>query len=125
MPERKGATLAVRLLAVVLALVIWLFVAGQRPVQRNITVPLRVDSLPAGMVAAEPLPDTVLVTVRGPGLQMVLPQSVELALTVDRADGGAGAPETLDLKRFLRLPEHVHFIRMTPDRLVMRRGKVE
>lgn len=120
MPERKGVTTPVRLLAISLALLIWLFVAGERPVERELTAPLRIVNLPAGLLLAEGYPPAVTVTVRGSGLRLTALRSGTLGCIVDLARAREGVSPVSPGEHLTGLPAEVDVVRTVPAELDLR-----
>lgn len=116
MPERNGTMLPVKLLSGVLALVIWAFVTGERPVERRVSVPVRFLNIPAELTSAGGPPFTDVV-VSGPRLPLALLNPGSLSLDLDLAGKGAGMTVFTDLERRLVMPAGFRVVRLSPARI--------
>lgn len=128
MPEDRLKRLLVRynigyrLLALLLAVLLWFFVAGQNNplVQRTITVPVGARSLSAGMVLVEPL-GQVRVTVRGFKRLVQALDVGDLIAYVDLSHGDEGVNFT---KVHVRVPQGIELLSVTPESVRVQLDKV-
>lgn len=65
MAYRPFRNLGLKLFSVVLAAGLWLAVAGERPVERTVRVPLQLENIPEGLEVLGDLPEFVTVRLRG------------------------------------------------------------
>lgn len=82
-----------KLLALALAAFLWFSLSGQRRQrvsERGYVIPLTVVNLPADMVIASPVPDTVDVRLRGPFDAIRLADPSKMEAVMDFADAPAG-----------------------------------
>ena len=124
MPERSGTSFAVKLLSVVLALILWVFVTWERPVERRFPVPVKIVNVAAGL-AATGVPQFVQVVVSGPWLSVMLMKSKGLTMELDFAGAGEGLTAFAGMERWLPLPEYLKVIRISPARIEVRLVKSE
>ena len=90
MAFRPFANLPLKVISVVVAFVLWLAVAGQSTVERNIQVPLEYRNVPAGMEIVGDPPGAVDVRLRGSSgnLARVVQGDVVAALDLSNARRG-------------------------------------
>ncbi|GFO57979.1 hypothetical protein GMST_03040 [Geomonas silvestris] len=81
----------VKFLAVLLALLIWLTVAVERPGEVTIPVPVNLEHLPRGLSMVSPPPGVVQVTVSGPRVLLVRPFLLGARCTLDLSTAGPGS----------------------------------
>lgn len=122
MPERNGASRAVKLLSGVLALIFWAFVTGERPVERRVSVRIRLLNHAVGMMSTV-VPPSVDAVIAGPWLPVTLLKPEELTMDLDLSGVGAGGAVFSGIEQFLRLPRDIKVIRMHPARIEVRLAK--
>ena len=119
MPERNGNSIAVKLLSVVLAMILWSFVVWERPVERRVSVPVRLVNRAAGMTSTG-APPFVEAVVSGPWLPVALLKSEGLSLDLDLSGAGEGVTAFPGLEQRLGLPEYLRVARISPARIEVR-----
>jgi YbbR domain-containing protein len=111
--------LGLKLLSVVLALLLWMVVAGEETVERGLRVPLELQQLPAGMELSGDVPTTVDVRVRGGSstLSRVTPGDLIAVLDLRSARAGRRVfPMTSDQ---VRVPFGVDVVQIMPSAIAM------
>ena len=83
--------LGLKLLAVVLASVLWLTVAGEHVVERSLRVPLEFRNIPEALEIVGDAPDSVDVRLRGSSAVLSRVQSGEIVAVLDLATARAGS----------------------------------
>jgi len=83
--------LGLKLLAVVLASVLWLTVAGEHVVERSLRVPLEFRNIPEALEIVGDAPDSVDVRLRGSSAVLSRVQSGEIVAVLDLASARAGS----------------------------------
>jgi hypothetical protein len=119
MTLREVATrhLVLKLLSLLLAAVMWLFVALEREDEVEVVVPLRLERLPAGLALYKaPLPQ-VLVRLAGPRLLLLRQQWQPLAIPLDLAGVREGKVAFTSLERSLKPVPGVRVVRIQPAAL--------
>ena len=76
--------------AVAIAVLLWLTVAGEPVVERGLEIPLELENVPAELEIATAPPDTVSVRVRGTSRLVSRLDSSEVAAVLDLGDEGPG-----------------------------------
>lgn len=114
MAFRPFANLPLKVISVVVAFVLWLAVAGQSTVERNIQVPLEYRNVPAGMEIVGDPPGAVDVRLRGSSgnLARVVQGDVVAALDLSNARRGT---RIFNLRADeVRVPFGVQVVQVTP-----------
>jgi YbbR domain-containing protein len=83
--------LGLKILAVVLASVLWLTVAGEHVVERSVRVPLEFRNIPDTLEIVGDAPDSVDVRLRGSSAALSRLQSGEIVAVLDLASARAGS----------------------------------
>jgi len=110
--------LVLKLLCLALALCIWVLANGARPVQVNLTLPLRLVNLPPGSALTGPPPRQVCVTISAPRFLVPGLKRANRALVLDLADSAPAGPVLFThLETRLRLPQEARVSRISPGRL--------
>jgi YbbR domain-containing protein len=119
MPERNVTSWGVKLLSVLLALLFWFFVTWERPVQRTVTVPVRVLNSAPGMTCTG-APPSVQVVISGPRLTVALLRPEELSLDLDLSGAGEGVTVFPALEPLMGLSQELRATRISPARIELR-----
>jgi hypothetical protein len=109
---------ALKLLCLAVAISIWLLSATSRRVQVDLSLPLKVADIPAGYSLSSRPPAAVTYTLSGPSILIdgLLRSNPEVKLSM----AGAATPGTtafMHLESYLKLPEGVMVIRISPATL--------
>lgn len=83
--------LGLKILAIALASLLWLTVAGEHVVERSLRVPLEVRNIPEALEIVGNAPDSVDVRVRGSSAVLSRLQSGEVVAVLDLSDARAGS----------------------------------
>jgi len=118
MEQTRGKNITTKLLAFIMAIVLWLYVTNEQnpPVEASVSVPLEVRGIADTLVAVD-VPDAVRVKVRGPRsiTAGLTPQDVKAYIDL------RGAGEGRHLVRILTLvPSSLEFIEVQPDKITVR-----
>lgn len=89
--------LGLKLLALALAVVFWIQVAGQPVVERGIDVPLGFENVPEGLYVGSDMPDTVRVRVRGAANIVSGLQPGDVVAAIDLAGERPGRRRLFDM----------------------------
>ncbi len=106
--------LSLKLLALLLAVSLWLLATGAKDSERDLSIPLALRNLPAGLSVAGPLPDTVEVTVSGPRIRLLGLRSEELSLSLDLRNLREGTVTFSGMEKRLRIPPGITVMRIYP-----------
>ncbi len=118
MEEARGKNITTKVLALILAVVLWLYVTNEQnpPVEASVSVPLEVRGVSDTLVAVD-MPDAVRVKVRGPrSITAVLtPQDLKAYVDIKGANEGRHVVRVHAL-----VPTSLEFIEVQPDKLTVR-----
>lgn len=109
-----------KVLAVVIALVIWMIASEERRediLERNFQVPLALVGVPSNMVISGEVEDTIAVRLRGPASQVRGLSTETLEVTVDLAESRPGTLSIPLQASSLSIPTSVEVVSMQPARL--------
>lgn len=109
-----------KVLAVMIALVIWMIASEERRediLERNFQVPLALVGVPSNMVISGDVEETIAVRLRGPASQVRALTSETLEVTVDLADSRPGTLSIPLQPSALTTPPSVEVVSMKPARL--------
>jgi len=104
-----------KLLSLVFALLLWLFVMGEQKAEVGYTVPLELKNLPVGLVVANEVPSLVDVRISGPRTLLSNIQSSALSMSVDLRGLQAGLTTFKRLDQNLNIPSALRVSRLSPS----------
>jgi len=107
--------LAIKLLALLLALALWMLAKGFTNVEMDIKVPVHVRNLPRGLVVGGRLPSSVQVSVIGSRIRFMEFHPERLKLELDASNLGEGAATYGSLEKRLALPPDISVLRLYPS----------
>ncbi|MHC1697435.1 MAG: CdaR family protein [Geobacteraceae bacterium] len=117
--------LSLKLLALLLAVSLWLLATGAKDSERDFSIPLTLRNLPAGLAVADPLPETVEVTVSGPKIRLLGLRAEAMSLALDLRNLREGTVTFSGMEKRLRIPPGITVMRLYPSvidvKLVLRR----
>ena len=105
---------SLKVLAVGIAVLLWMNVAGDRVVEQGLEVPVEFENVPAGLEIAGDPPDTVRVRVRGPGVIIGGLAGGDVAAVLDLSAGQAGRREIEMAPHRVRTPSGVEVTSVVP-----------
>ncbi|HLX05785.1 MAG TPA: CdaR family protein [Candidatus Binatus sp.] len=114
----RGSNFGLRVLAVVLAIGLWIFVnAGERGSVESLTVPISYASLPPGMVIVNNPPTQVKIEVTGPRTLLSLLDPERLTLKIDMRSLAAGQSEFKIYPSMFNVGRNTTVTSISPDSL--------
>ena len=114
----RGGDIGLRVLAVVLAIGLWIFVnAGERGSVEPLTVPISYSSLPAGMVIVNHPPPLVKIEVTGPRTLLSLLDPERLTLKIDLRNVAAGQSEFKIYPSMFNVGRNTAVTSISPDQI--------
>jgi YbbR domain-containing protein len=117
MAYRPFRHLGLKVLAIMLATVLWLTVAGEHVVERSLRVPLAVRNLPTGFEIVGDLPSSVDVRVRGSSAQLSRLDPGDIVAMLDLTGGRTG-PRLFHLRADeVRVPYGIEVAQVMPPSL--------
>jgi YbbR domain-containing protein len=107
--------LGLKLLSLVFATLLWMFVVGEKRAEVSLSLPLELIQVPAEMVVVSPVPEAVRVRLNGPRtlLAAINPQQLAVSLNLEGLVPGISAFEILRSR--LNLPRGVEVTYISPS----------
>ncbi len=104
-----------KLLSLVFALILWMFIMGERRLEVGYTVPLELQNVPRGLMVANEVPSLVDVRVSGPRTLQMKISPTDIGIVVDLADLQPGLTTFKRLEERLNLPSGLRVTRLSPS----------
>jgi YbbR domain-containing protein len=117
MLEKIRYNLFLKLLALLLAVIIWLFVKAEEEAEIGISAPLEVKNLAAGLVVTGDIPKVLDIRLAGPRIQLMMPALKSLRVPVDLMGIKEGRVVFTGFEKRLHLPRSVRLTRISPASL--------
>jgi YbbR domain-containing protein len=111
--------LGLKILAIALATLLWLTVAGEHIVERSLRVPLEFRNIPEALEIVGNTPDTVDVRLRGSSAVLSRVQAGEIVAVLDMATARAGSRLFHILTDEVRAPFGVEVSQVVPSTLAL------
>jgi len=108
-----------KLLALGIALVMWIFVVGQDKAELTVEVPVEITGIPADAVVADDVVNKVFARISGPGTLVRRAASERMVKRVNLAGMGLGEHVFQVVPEDLSLPAGVSVIRVSPARFIV------
>lgn len=115
--------LGLKVLALTLASVLWLTVAGEQVVERSLRVPLEFRNIPEALEIVGNTPDTVDVRLRGSSAVLSRVQSGEIVAVIDLAAARSGSRLFHLRNEEVRAPFGVEVAQVTPATMALQLEK--
>ncbi len=116
-----------KLLSLVFALILWMFIMGERHLEVGYTVPLELQNIPKELIVASQVPSLIDVRISGPRTLLMKVSPGDISITVDLSDLKPGLTSFKRLEERLNLPSGMRVTRVSPSfvdiRLDRRREK--
>lgn len=106
--------LALKLISLAFAVVLWFFVMGERRHEVSHIVPVTYRGVPEGLIIANQVPGAVEVMVSGPRALLSHLSSADMAIVVNLAGAEAGVTSIKRLGESLTLPTGLTMTRISP-----------
>lgn len=104
-----------KLLSLVFALLLWLFVTGEQTAEVGYSVPLELKNLPTGLIVANEVPSLINLRISGPRTLLTNLQPSALSMAVDLRDLEAGLTTFKRLEENLNIPSALKVVRLSPS----------
>jgi YbbR domain-containing protein len=111
--------LGLKILAIALASLLWLTVAGEHVVERSLRVPLEFRNIPEALEIVGNAPDSVDVRVRGSSAVLSRIQAGEIAAALDLSNARAGSRLFHIRNDSIRAPFGIEVAQVTPATLAL------
>jgi len=122
--ESMTHNLGLKVLSLIMAVVIWFFVDVGKEKEISMSVPVRFENLPPGLVVAGPPPPPIYVRLKGPKIALMKIRVDRLVAHLDLKGAGEGMTGFLYLETMIDLPEGVRVTRVTPTAMEVRLAKI-
>jgi hypothetical protein len=106
--------LPIKALALALAVSLWLMASGAKQEERDISLPLAVMNMPAGLAAGSQIPREIRVTVAGPKFSLQRVHGERIPVRLDLKGLGEGTVTFSGMEKRLRLPPGISVLRVYP-----------
>ncbi len=122
--EILSNNLAVKILSLVVALLLWFLVTSGKEAEQDFPVELQFRNVPQGLSIAGQIPDKLVVRVAGPRILLLRLQEQKIKLSLDMRNYKPGTLRFTDLDRFLTIPDELHVRRIYPSSIEVKLMKV-
>ncbi|MDX2479574.1 MAG: CdaR family protein [Desulfuromusa sp.] len=102
-------------ISLVFALLLWMFIMGERRLEVGYRIPLELQSIPQGLMVANEVPDLIDVRVSGPRTLLMKISTSDISIIVDLADLQPGLTTFKRLEERLNLPSGLRVTRLSPS----------
>ncbi|HEX7124853.1 MAG TPA: CdaR family protein [Thermodesulfobacteriota bacterium] len=110
-----------KILAVVFAVVLWLFVVGEREAEIGLIVPIDLRNIPSGTVVAADVEREAQVRVTGPQTRLASLSPDQVKVSVDVSGASPDHPIRVRLTpSAVTLPSGINLVRLTPPEIEVR-----
>lgn len=123
-PDTRNSTSFLKLLSLVTALLLWLFVSFGQESTLAVQVPVEVRRIPSGLAIVSGVPTSIAVTFSGPRFQVQRLARQPALLPLDLAGVREGTVVFPSLGKLLSVPAGVQVTRIYPAALELRLEKV-
>lgn len=104
-----------KLISLVFALLLWMFIMGERRLEIGYRVPLELQNIPVGLMVANEVPSLVDVRVSGPRTLLMKVSPNDISIIVDLSDLKPGLTTFKRLEERLNLPNGLRVTRLSPS----------
>lgn len=104
-----------KLISLVLALLLWMFIMGERRLEVGYLVPLELQNIPKDLMVANEVPSLVDVRVSGPRTLLMKVSPNDISIIVDLTDLKPGLTTFKRLEERLNLPNGLRVTRLSPS----------
>ena len=104
-----------KLLSLVFAMILWMFIMGERHLEVGYTVPLELQNIPKELIVASQVPSLIDVRISGPRTLLMKVSPGDIGITVDLSDLKPGLTSFKRLEERLNLPSGMRVTRVSPS----------
>lgn len=104
-----------KLLSLAFALILWMFIMGERRLEVGYAVPLHLQNVPESLVVANEVPSLVDVRISGPRTLLLKVNPNDMGIVVDLADLKPGLTTFKRLEERLNIPSGLRVTRLSPS----------
>jgi len=113
-----------KLMSLLFAIVLWLFIVGEQKLERGFSVPLELKNLPEGMMVTSEVPSHIDVRIIGPRTLLVNQDPEQLSIRIDLKGLGEGVTTFRRLEDRISLPGGMRVSRLSPSFIDIRLEEV-
>jgi hypothetical protein len=107
--------LALKVLSLVLAFLLWFLVASQKPVEQEFAIPLLFKNIQAGLTIAQPHPDKIHVSLAGSMTNLKKFAKQKVVIILDMENFREGQVAFTDFTGYLTIPDGLSLTRISPS----------
>ncbi|WP_321365769.1 CdaR family protein [uncultured Desulfuromusa sp.] len=104
-----------KIISLILALLLWMFIMGERRLEVGYRVPLELQNIPQSLMVANEVPSMVDVRVSGPRTLQMKVSPNDISIIVDLTDLKPGLTTFKRLEERLNLPSGLRVTRLSPS----------
>lgn len=113
-----------KLMSLMFAIVLWLFIVGEQKLERGFSVPLELKNVPEGMMVTSEVPSHIDVRIIGPRTLLVNQDPEQLSIRIDLKGLPEGVTTFRRLEDRISLPGGMRVSRLTPSFIDIRLEEV-
>ncbi len=115
MMESLTKNWTLKLLSLVFAMILWMFIMGERHLEVGYTVPLELQKIPKDLIISNQVPSLIDVRISGPRTLLMKVSPNDISITVDLSDLKPGLTTFKRLEERLNLPSGMRVTRVSPS----------
>lgn len=104
-----------KLTSLVFALILWMFIMGERRLEVGYAIPLHLQNVPQALTVANEVPSLVDVRISGPRTLLLKVNPNDMSIAVDLADLKPGLTTFKRLEERLNIPSGLRVTRLSPS----------
>lgn len=104
-----------KLTSLVFAMILWMFIMGERRLEVGYAVPLHLQNVPEALMVANEVPSLVDVRISGPRTLLMKVNPNDMSIVVDLADLQPGLTTFKRLEEKLNIPDGLRVTRLSPS----------
>lgn len=104
-----------KLTSLVFAMILWMFIMGERRLEVGYAVPLHLQNVPEALMVANEVPSLVDVRISGPRTLLMKVNPNDMSIVVDLADLQPGLTTFKRLEERLNIPDGLRVTRLSPS----------
>ena len=114
-----------KLISLIFALVLWMFIMGERRLEVGYRVPLDMQNIPQGLMIANEVPSLIDVRISGPRTLLMKISPNDFGIAVDLVDLQPGLTTFKRLEERLNLPNGLRVTRLSPSFIDLKLDRIK
>ncbi len=114
-----------KLISIVFAVMLWMFIMGERRLEVGYRVPLELQNVPSGLMVANEVPSLVDVRISGPRTLQMKVSPNNISIVVDLSNLKPGITTFKQLEERLNLPAGLRVTRLSPSYIDLKLERVK